>query len=250
MEKTKKYPKHPAPFSPRVIKVINSTLDLYTEGLDLPSRLYDPFLGAGGVAAVTWGYHKLGTEIEPEWAAQAQAQGIETRVGTAQYVRFAKEHLGVICTAPTCGDRLARHTSTRLYNQTSGRQPSYRAALKRFPTRGSSAGMHWGPEYRALHDRVWKTCVASLCPGGLLVLNIKDFIKDNRVHEVAKWHVDNLRHHGLEVLAKIIVPLPGHKSTSIQVGPDPRGIYYEWVFVLQKPVPPGTRRRKSPFQKR
>ena len=228
--------KHPAQFSDRIVKVINDLLGVYTARLSIPSRCYDPFVGVGGVAAVDWGYHKFGTEIEPKWAEEARAMNIETRIGDARFARHPSDHFGVVCTSPTCGDRLAGNCRCYWNPGKCRNEHTYEHALQRRPARGSSAGMFWGSEYRALHDVVWTQCVRQLCPGGLFVLNVKDHIRGGRVQEVAKWHVETLRQLGLEVVASVMVPLPAYKSSAMSVGRGARGVYHEWVFVLRKPL--------------
>lgn len=56
------------------------------------------------------------------------------------------------------------------------------------PIEQNAGAMHWGDDYRALHERAWSEVRRVLRPRGRFVLNIKDHIKDGERVHVARWH--------------------------------------------------------------
>lgn len=57
------------------------------------------------------------------------------------------------------------------------------------PVEGSAAMMQWGPEYRELHTQAWREALRVLRPGGLIMVNISNHVRDNVEQKVAEWHL-------------------------------------------------------------
>ena len=236
MELNKLRRRHPATFSEPILRVINKLLSQHGGGLDIPLRLLDPFVGVGGVAGVDWDGEKYGVELEAEWAEQATEKGIVTHVGDSRNLPWAAGYFGIICTSPAYGNRLADGYAPDLTDPKHKKRRSYRIDLGRRLSPGNGGSMHWGDEYRTLHAQVWKECVRVLCPGGLLVLNVKDHYRKGVLEEVGRWHLETLLDLGMEVVAEEKVPLRGDQNTATMRARGVRVVDCETVTVLRKEV--------------
>lgn len=210
---------HPATYSKAVLNVIASYLSVGDDVLD-------PFAGVGTIheLAETRRVTTTGVELEPEWAelnarticddARNIVKRFTLRKGRPD--EFVKQ-FDVIATSPAYGNRMADHHEAR----DGSHRNTYRHMLGRQLSEGSSAAMQWGPEYRTLHAQVWNQCAVVLRDYGLLVLNIKDHVRDGEVQHVASWHVDHLcRVLGLRLVAHHIIPgagLPSGENEDLRV---------------------------------
>lgn len=212
---------HPSKFSPNVLTVMRHALNQYE-----PLRhcnVLDPFGGVGGI-------HELGNEfgcrttwcveLEIEWAAQAAEHGwswcgdffkFAPTGGTLMGPWFHKapgwmkpspDLFDVIATSPTYGNRMADHHNAR----DSSTRITYKHKLGRDPSPGSSAVMHYGPEYKAFHIRAYSRFRELLVPDGLIMLNVSDFIRAGKVVEASKWHHDRMVQLGFEHLKTYQIP--------------------------------------------
>ena len=102
----------------------------------------------------------------------------------------------------------ARRNPTKRY--------TYAISLGREPSPGSSAGLQWtgrqGDEYRALHEQVWRECRRVTRPGGLLVLNVSDHVRDREQAPVSVWHMGALVRAGWDLVEchSVRTPRQGH----------------------------------------
>lgn len=97
------------------------------------------------------------------------------------------------------------------------RRYTYRHALGRLPSPGSSAVMHWpSSDYRTLHKAAWAEAHRVLCRGGLALINVKNHLRtvnDEKVEQlVAEWHVQTLQEVGFQIKAVDSVPAPTHRD--------------------------------------
>lgn len=220
---------HPAPYGKRLYPIIASMLQ--------PDwRVLDPFAGVGGVhelRKMVPGLKTFGIEIEPEWANVHP----DTHVGDATRLRNRDNSFDAVVTSPTFGNRMADHHKA---SDPEGRR-SYTHDLGRTLTKNNSGAMYWGPEYRALHFKAWRECWRVIRPGGRMILNIKDSVKNEEIRLVSMWHVatlsaiapENDGEPGFIFNATRSVALPGkamHTGTNKQVRADT-----EYVLVFDKP---------------
>lgn len=77
---------------------------------------------------------------------------------------------------------------------------TYRHALRRPPSEGSSATMQWGGKYRGFHKRAWQEAHRVLAPGGLILVNGKNHVRDHREQHVVEWHAHCLEEVGFTVM--------------------------------------------------
>ena len=186
--------------------------------------------GVGGIAGLEWKGEKFGVEIEPEWAEQARERGLDVHIGDARDLKWPNDHFGVICTAPADGTR-----AEPVWAPKSARFRNYQYHLGRDPTPGNGGALPWGDKYCILHAQVWMECVRVLHPGGLLVVNANDHIRNDKHYKIARWHLKILESMGMEVVRIMQLPIKkavhdaSEKCTWVEVDD------FEWVYVLRKP---------------
>jgi tRNA G10 N-methylase Trm11 len=162
----------------------------------------DPFAGTGRIHLLArLGISTVGVEIEPEWAAYHS----RTVLGDARVLPFAARTFDAVATSPTYGNRMADHHEAR----DGSHRVSYRHTLGRPLSAGNSGALQWGTAYRQLHRAVWAEVVRVLRPGGLVLVNVKDHIRQGRLVAVADWHREALEALGCAVEAVEPVRTPG-----------------------------------------
>jgi ParB-like chromosome segregation protein Spo0J len=178
-------PPHPATY-PQAI------LDIFSQLIPAGSRVLDPFAGVGGIHKLV-NVETVGIELEAEWAV-AHPQTIHGDSRNAS--QLVTGTFDVIATSPAYGNRLADVYDA--YDPQARR--SYAIDLGRRLTNGSGAGLHFGRRggaYEQLHLEVWAAVVPLLRPGGLFLLNCKDFRRNGVVMPVTGWHIGQLTALGL-----------------------------------------------------
>ena len=173
---------HPAVFSAPILPVLAELLE--PEHV----RILDPFAGVGRVHElpeyVDWPVDTVGIEIEPEWANLHE----RTLLGDALDLPFESDEFDAVVTSPTYGNRLADS-----HNAKDGSvRRSYTHDLGRALSQDNSGNLHWGPHYRGFHETAWTEARRVIRPGGRLVLNISDHIRQGKRQYVSSWHTECL----------------------------------------------------------
>jgi len=173
-------PSHPAKYSVIVLDAIESVLLAHYRS-DLP--ILDPYAGIGRIhdVGLRLGLKTVGVELEPEWA-NAHPQTI---VGDALHLPDDwSERFGAVITSPPYANRMA---DSYAGDAKQSRRHTYRIALGRPLTAGSSAGMQWGSAYREHIVAFLHEANRVLAPEGLLVVNISNHVRKSRVVDVCGW---------------------------------------------------------------
>jgi hypothetical protein len=200
---------HPAPFSASIMDVLAELIR------DWEGPILDPYAGIGRVHELGRD-DTLGIEIEPEWASAHP----RTAIGDSSLVRVAavnpeqfqilrRDKLGcqeayrpnAVVTSPDYGNRMSdQYLGTPIEQErreVSGEMPrrrGYAISLGRKVSPGSTAGLKFGPKYKAGHREIF-TAVTNVClPDSKLALNVSDFFVTNargedpqRAHVVSFW---------------------------------------------------------------
>lgn len=181
-------PTHPAKFSDPIVEQLDRLVRAEQRRLGRPITVLDPFAGVGRI-------HRLarpdrittvGVEIEPEWAGcHRDTICADAIAWMARRAHAVDEPLfDVIATSPCYGNRLADS-----HNAKDGSvRHSYTHDLGRPLSPGSAGGLHWGPRYWAFHAEAYRLMAGVLRPGGLLLLNVSDFVKRKERTPATMWH--------------------------------------------------------------
>lgn len=165
-------------------------------------KVLDPMAGVGTVHELASAQIKtFGVELEPEWAATHP----RTMIGDATKLppRW-KGRFDAVVTSPDYGNRMCDDFNAS--DKGEGRI-GYRWALGRSPSPGSVI-RHWGDEYRRLHLLVLAEMERVTRPGGLVVINVSDFIENKMRISVVQWYVDSLNELELAKVTDAEVPTP------------------------------------------
>jgi hypothetical protein len=201
--------RHDAKWSRPVLDVLAVLLN--DEAAPVVGPLVDPFAGvAHQLVEVTGRADWWGIELEAEWAAvndwvrhgdaldrscyPAHVGAVVTSVSYGN--RFSDQYLGPVCRA--CdgqgwsdhghpGHRAECVPCNGVGRVGRGRY-SYAISLGRKVSAGSSAGLQWGPKYRAFHHRWLKTLTDVIEPGPRrLILNVSDHYRARQRQYVCSW---------------------------------------------------------------
>lgn len=198
---------HPAKFNDQILAAITEAL-----GTHLPVKrdtwplILDPFAGVGRIHELgEYGYNTVGVELECEWADQHP----NTICGDSRHlteILGGPDDFDAVVTSPAYGNRMA---DAYAGDAKGSRRHTYRIDLGRPLDANNGAGMHFGFDYKMLHTQVWKQCRQVLTPGGLMVVNMKNFIRAGEIVDVVGWHRRCLHTLGYTSTDEIEVPVTG-----------------------------------------
>jgi hypothetical protein len=232
-------PRHPAAFNRKALAAADKRL---TERFGTaPAKVCDPFCGVGRVHELrARGWVTYGGELESEWAASSPY----TIVADALHYPAADGFFDAICTSPAWGNRLAdSHDAQERCSACGGEgtierfaiphevdngyelgiafdpcpkcagagrreyvRNTYRHALGRPLTHGSTSGMQFGKRYCWFHADWLVEARRLVKPGGLLIVNVGNHIRAGREIDVVGWWLTVVLHAGFLVRAVDKVP--------------------------------------------
>lgn len=177
-----------------------------------PLRVLDPMAGVGGIFDLPNRHTIMAVELEPEWAAAHP--GIH--IGDASDLPVNDAQFDAVVTSPPYGNRMADKLLIDGYKRV-----TYANMLGRDLSPGSAAAMQWGRNYRFAMTRIWRECYRVTRPGGLLILFVRDHVRDGRWAGVPVWHVKTLANIGYRLTGLAAVKTPGMgygANTAARVG--------------------------------
>lgn len=231
--------RHPAKFSPAVLDAMIDLWPMLTAVMGPPLddvtdryNLLDPFAGSGRVHVL--GQYlpvdTVGVEIEAEWAAEHPA----TRHGDA--TELPAEWTGsfdLLFSSMVYGNRLSDHHDARDDSE----RHTYTHYLGHDLQPNNAGRMHFPSKpYIDLHEKAWREGIRVVRPGGLIVLNVSNFLVDKGATErrVVEFHTNALLMGGcfLEAVCPIETPRLAHGQNYDQRVP------FERLVVARTPTDP------------
>lgn len=208
-------PEHPAAYSASVLAEFQRIIDDYAAEHG-PPTICDPMCGVGRIHSLRR-CRTVGVEKEPEWAACHRL----TQQGDCLDLPFDAETFDLIMVSPVYGNRVSdSHTPKDKHKKCDGAgcsackfsglspRKTYKVALGRDPSPGSSTIMQWGAAYRKFHQAAVDEMVRVTRPGGLVVVNMSDHIRDRRMMPVVGWWAYTLADAGLFLERVVPVATP------------------------------------------
>ena len=196
-----KAPKHPAPFSPEILAVLERLVRDEWRAQRRKLTVLDPFAGIGRIhrLADPLRVDTIGVELEPEWAATHE------RTICADSICWMERRampVDVVATSVDYGNRFADRHEAR----DGSRRRSYKHDLGRELSEASIVAP-WGPRYWHGHARAYRAMLRVLRPGGLLLLNVSNFVRSDREVHAVEWHMGALAGAGfIHVQLPVKVP--------------------------------------------
>jgi hypothetical protein len=187
-------PKHPAKFSEPILNALDRLVRAEARNLraadngryhDGPLELLDPFAGVGRIHQLhrPGKVHTYGVEIEAPWAA------CHSRTECADAIEYLSrppywQRFHVIATSGTYGNRYSDHHDAR----DGSTRRSYRHTLGQELQPNNSGRLPWGRQYKAFHAEAYRLMHRALRPGGLLLLNVSNFVRHQVEVPAVAWH--------------------------------------------------------------
>ena len=194
-----------------------------------PLRVLDPFAGHGHIHKLRdlGDYSTAAVEMQEGWAAAHP----DTLCGDSRSLPFDDDEFDAVATSPAYGNRLADYGLSGPPADAALRR-SYACSYGEPLLEGNAAALPFGPEYKEIHIAVWDEVVRVVRPGGVVLLNVKDFWCDGEHVGVSGWHLTHFTQRlGAEINATVSIESSGWTEAD-------NGEWHlagEWVFRLQLP---------------
>lgn len=227
-------PRHPAKYSEPILAALQRLVRADAKASHYTGEhgyhVLDPFAGVGRVHQLEDVRRRivtLGVEIEPEWA---DCHRRTICADSLLWLPQTPSRYDAVVTSPTYGNRMADHHEAR----DGSRRRSYRHDLGRMPTPGSSATLHWGPDYWAFHALAYRLIYDVLVPGGLFLLNVSDFYARKALVPAVSFHRGAALGAGFDVDGRDVA-VPTHRLNGVGTADTAARADAEYILRLRKP---------------
>lgn len=207
--------KHGAKFSDQIVDCLYRRVAEECARLARPALIVDPFAGTGEKIAAHPGFRLLferhrieGFELEPAFIDASWV-----REGNALSLPYGDGEVDVVFTSPAYGNRLAdrhapkdqstRHSYTFWLRHNRGVRLDD-TSVELHPDNGG--GMRFGDAYQQLHGRVYVELGRVTGSGGLLLLNVSNFVRHHTQVDAVGWHRSAVEQAGFQVVCQVAVP--------------------------------------------
>ena len=234
---------HPAKFSDTILEVLQSTLEEESRRHRRHLRVLDPMAGTGRIHELAGPWTTVGVETESEWAACHS----RTVVADATALPFSDHAFDAAITSPAYGNRMADAHEAKDVYKTGPRagqltdRITYRHKLGRKLSPNNGGGLQRGEKYREVHERTLAEMVRVTAPGGLVVVNVSNHIRNHQEVDVAGWWHGVMEQTGLLPEQDLRVPTPrirygkNHGARSFVVSHGVAGVRGEGRHVYIQP---------------
>ena len=214
----------------------------HNEGMALsepmrPLRILDPMAGEGSIFDIGHAPPLLGSSVKLHIEASDifawHYQREEVRIVDATSLDWPDDSFDLIITSPPYGNRMADKLSIDGDNRVT-------YADRRGTDAGpnDATGLPWGEKYRRLMATIWVECWRVVRPGGLIVVDCKDHVRQGYMEPVTEWHMKAIENLGGQFTYLRHARSPGNRSTA-NAG-DAFRLGETTVFAYRKPEGPIT----------
>jgi hypothetical protein len=200
--------RHGARYSDAIVDTLYRRIADECAHLARPALIIDPFAGTGEKIAEHHDFQRLtinhrieGIELEPAFIAADWV-----KQGNALHLPYQTGEVDIVFTSPSYGNRFAdRHTP-----KDGSARNSYTFWLRHnqgVPIDDQTVQLHventgrhrFGTDYQQLHQGCYQELYRVMRPGGLLLLNVSNFMRNNLEVDAVSWHRDTLTSLGFVV---------------------------------------------------
>lgn len=205
VKKSSKNIGHPAKYTDSFLPIFSDIVKEFKANIIL-----DIF---GGTGKIGWikeaneGVYVISNEIEREWAEQAWDNGVDiSLIGDATSLDIKDTSIDAIITSPTYGNRMADSHEAK----DGSRRNTYTHKIGRKLSEKNTGAMQWGEKYKSLHLSAYKEAFRVLTTGGIIVINMKNHIRNGKEVDVTEFHKSALIETGFDLCREIKVEVKGN----------------------------------------